>query len=181
MELTARSLRIISPWCLFGACSLYNSHSCYCYCYCGCCGSRYCSFPKHTHTYSSEEDQAAEASWLAKENDDKVNEQRQSLKAQLAEDLHPTRRWFHNFCIVINCITIFAAFNMGIGQFIGIAYGASIPQCCRCPLFIVRISRMILFFPLQFCSFLCLWSTSVCFFSVFPSHDPKVDMRTQEH
>lgn len=65
----------------------------------------------------------AEASWLQKEEDDKLATTQNQMHQQLDAELNPKRTAFHIFFIIINGITIFAAFNMGVGQFIGIAYG----------------------------------------------------------
>ena len=50
-----------------------------------------------------------------------VNE---DLRQQLHDELHPKRRFLHHVFIVVSIIAGLSAFNMALGQFIGIAFGA---------------------------------------------------------
>jgi hypothetical protein len=55
---------------------------------------------------------------VSSEDSDKQNE----LQEQLYNEIHPRRKPLHAFFILVSIVTALSALNMGIGQFLGIAF-----------------------------------------------------------
>jgi len=90
-------------------------------------------------------DEEAEASWLQKEKDIKTEESRNELQGELHAELNPRRHCLHQFFVVIKAIAILAAFNMGLGQIIGIAYEFVEPIQYVLRVYVVVLCIMVIF------------------------------------
>jgi hypothetical protein len=69
-----------------------------------------------------EVDDVALKRWEKQEESIALQERNDVLRAQLEEELDPSRTLLHKMFILINILTISAALLMGIGQFIGIYF-----------------------------------------------------------
>jgi hypothetical protein len=76
---------------------------------------------KPTDEMGNNDTQAIEA-W-SKQADQNAAAQRQSaLQTQLQEETHPRRKFFHTLVVLVSCVTILSAVNMGVGQLVGMVF-----------------------------------------------------------
>lgn len=62
------------------------------------------------------------STWSNKEAVNVQQEERTELQQQLYNELHPRRKPLHVFFILVSIVAALSALNMGIGQFLGIAF-----------------------------------------------------------
>jgi hypothetical protein len=92
-------------------------------------------------------------------------------EAAQAEELHPSRRLLHKFFILVSIITGVAAFNMAIGQVIGIAFEAVGPIQYVLRFYVVLLCLLVIMNELNWTSFtresriLRFWVTRGMFYS----------------
>jgi hypothetical protein len=74
-----------------------------------------------THSRGDDDTHAIDT-WSKKEQETARQERNEELRAQYEEEVHPSRRWLHKFFVLVSVVSGIAAFSMGLGQFIGIAF-----------------------------------------------------------
>jgi len=90
--------------------------------------------------------------WSQKEEENALNQRRERVAAAQAEELHPSRRWPHKFFILVAVVTALAAFAMGLGQILGIAFQSVGPIQYVLRFYVVLLSLLVILNELELTS-----------------------------
>ena len=124
-------------------------------------------------------------SWSSKQASNEEEEKRTELQEQLYNELHPRRKPLHVFFILISILTALSALNMGIGQFLGIAFAQVGPIQYVMRIYVILLCVLTILNELEWPSFvrestiLSWWVTRgafYCFIGVLGLEENDVDI-----
>lgn len=94
----------------------------------------------------------------------------ESLQTKLAEEMNPRRHAVHRFFNTVSAFTMFAAFNMGLGQIIGLAYESDGPIQYILRIYVIALSLLVILNELEWSKWtkdstlLMFWPTRGCIY-----------------
>jgi hypothetical protein len=123
------------------------------------------------HSSSSRESTEILSEWSRKEQENKVINKKEELRAQLDEEIHPSRRLFHKFIILISAIVGLSAFNMALGQVVGVMFEKTGIVQYVIRMYVIMLCLLVMLVELEWTKFarestiLRLWITRGLFYA----------------
>lgn len=105
--------------------------------------------------------------WTQKEHENRSEE----MKRQLDREMNPQRHWLHRIFLLIRSLTMVSAFNMGLGQLIGMFYEVVSPTQYVLRVYVILLCSLTLLNELEWTNYtkdstlLKLWITRGLFYA----------------